>query len=95
MNRMIEKWLTIAALAGWVASIAGLVGLAIRATDPPAVSRAAQSANVRVQKADRLLFASPRSQSDSVAATVPVDTSKGYWQHSLKPRSQPQSLVNK
>jgi hypothetical protein len=76
MNRIIEKWLTIAALAGWIASIGGLVGLAIRATDAPAASRVSQPANVSVQNAEQQSLILPESQSDSVTATAPSNTQK-------------------
>ncbi|MCU0551693.1 MAG: hypothetical protein MUC48_20315 [Leptolyngbya sp. Prado105] len=71
MNYKVEKWLTIAALVGWVASIGSLVGLAIRATAPASASRPVVS-KVKAIEAQRVL---PKSQAD---AAVPKETSQGY-----------------
>lgn len=86
MNQKIEKWLTIAALAGWIASIGSLLGLAIRATAPAAASRPAQSSSVSMQHVGRQPSALPATVQESAEA-IPLDTSQGYWVESLRSSS--------
>jgi hypothetical protein len=57
MNRNIEKWLTIAALAGWIASIGSLIGLAVRATPPAAASRPVRAQTTEVQRSQQRVSA--------------------------------------
>jgi hypothetical protein len=86
MNQTIEKWLTIAALAGWLASIGSLIGLAVRATAPAAASRPAQTSSVSVYNAGEQPLTLPTSPRSSVVE-IPLNTSQGYWAESLKARS--------
>ncbi|MER3432983.1 MAG: hypothetical protein C4288_06010 [Leptolyngbya sp. ERB_1_1] len=46
MNQTVEKWLMIGAIVGWVASIGGLVGLAIRTASPAIASRPVQTSSL-------------------------------------------------
>lgn len=92
MNQAVEKWLTVAALAGWAASIVSLVGLSLRATPSAIASRSAHAASLYTVERSRM---QPKpSSSDKVAiqqelasTEIPTDTSKGYWMESLKARS--------
>lgn len=88
MNQTVEKWLIVAALAGWLASLGSLVGLAIRAVSPAVASR--PSSAVSLYSQNRSL--SPKAQTlpttrDVAMTRIPADTSKGYWAESLKERS--------
>lgn len=86
MNQTIEKWLTIAALAGWLASIGSLIGLAVRATAPAAASRPAQASSMSMSSAEEQPLTLPMSPRNSVVE-IPLNTSQGYWAESLKARS--------
>ena len=97
MNQTVEKWLTIGALVGWVASIGSLVGLALRAASPAVVSRPTQAS--RLYLASRGYGDSAKAQlppqslsavaiqQTIVATSIPSDTSKGYWVESLPEES--------
>lgn len=99
MNQTVEKWLTIGALVGWVASIGSLVGLAIRAASPAVASRHAQASSLYSISRNNIEFDSATAQlrqltsgsiaiqQKTVATTIPLDTSKGYWVESLSERS--------
>lgn len=86
MNQTVEKWLMIAALAGWIASLGSLVGLAIRASSPAIASRPVPAVSVYSPNRHRPQMASFSGRGVSMTQ-IPADTSKGYWAESLKPRS--------
>ncbi len=96
MNQTIEKWLTIGALVGWVASIGSLVGLAVRAASPAVALRPVQVSSLHLASRNDLEIhtqAKPTAL-DSLAIqrriatiAIPMDTSKGYWVDSLRERS--------
>ncbi|MGG6266070.1 hypothetical protein ACQ4M3_04430 [Leptolyngbya sp. AN03gr2] len=86
MNQTVEKWLMIAALTGWIASLGSLIGLAIRASSPAIATRPAQAVNVYSSNRSRPQM--PTLDVHEVSMTqIPADTSKGYWAESLKARS--------
>ena len=98
MNQTIEKWLTIGALIGWVASMGSLIGLAIRATSPAIASRPAEFTTLSSTSRNAIRAYSFEAQSsrfevqqEVAAAMIPSDTSKGFWMESLKERSIPTS----
>lgn len=87
MNQTVEKWLVVAAFAGWVASLGSLVALAIRAASPAVASRPSYTLSAYASNYVplQLLKVEPR-----IAVTqIPMDTSKGYWAESLQNRSTP------
>ncbi len=95
MNQTIEKWLTIGALVGWVASMGSLIGLALRAASPAVASRPAQATTLSLAsrtpiEADIKTQQSPNPsmvQREVETGLIPADTSKGFWMESLKERS--------
>ncbi|MBE9010472.1 hypothetical protein IQ250_09670 [Pseudanabaenaceae cyanobacterium LEGE 13415] len=84
MNQTVEKWLTVAALAGWITSLGSLVALAIRASSPAIASRPVQAVHVSSPNRHRSPVPPMR---DVVMTQIPADTSKGYWEESLNARS--------
>ncbi|BAU09611.1 hypothetical protein LEP3755_00820 [Leptolyngbya sp. NIES-3755] len=86
MNQTVEKWLIIAALAGWIASLGSLVGLAIRASSPAIASRPAQAVSVYSSNGNRSPMPVLNAREASMTQ-IPADTSKGYWVESLSARS--------
>ncbi|MBW4525814.1 MAG: hypothetical protein KME18_11540 [Phormidium tanganyikae FI6-MK23] len=98
MNQTVEKWLTIGALVGWVASIGSLVGLVLRAASPAIASRPVQASRLHSPSRNLEMYSfktqvnQPPSdlfaiQQEIVAPQIPIDTSKGFWAESLKERS--------
>lgn len=100
MNQTVEKWLTIGALVGWVASIGSLVGLAIRAASPAVASRPVQASNLHIASRNNLerpqvkqpALDSLAIQREIATTEIPMDTSKGYWVASLRERSSSSAL---
>ncbi|GAP97352.1 hypothetical protein [Leptolyngbya sp. NIES-2104] len=88
MNQTVEKWLIVAALAGWLASLGSLVGLAIRAASPAVASRPSPAMSLYSQNRNLPLKTQTLPPIQEVAMTrIPADTSKGYWAESLQERS--------
>lgn len=103
MNQTVEKWLTIGALVGWVASIGSLVGLALRAASPAVASRPVQASSLHTPSRNTLEIYSfnpqlnqplnhPQSdlltiQQEIAATQIPIETSKGFWANLLKQQS--------
>ncbi|MBD2082856.1 hypothetical protein [Leptolyngbya sp. FACHB-17] len=91
MNQTVEKWLTIAALTGWTASIVSLVGLALRPTPPAIASRPVQPSSLQLVTRSKFLSNPSVSerlkiQQELASTGIPTSTSKDYWVKSLKER---------
>lgn len=89
MNQTVEKWLTIAALTGWTASIVSLVGLALRSTPPASASRAAQASSIQSVNRSKFLYnpsvsGKLKTPQELASRGTPMNPSKDYWVRSLK-----------
>jgi hypothetical protein len=100
MNCVVEKWITIAALTGWIGSMGSMVVLAVSAPSVNPVVEASQrfaardtdgvklSERVKLTEMPSALVAEPKSinEADLRSTKISLDSAQRHWLDQGEPR---------